>query len=330
MDDPELGEPPRRKRGGAPVTALLVLFAAAFLGWAALPLLGLDVFDRYTIAFVALLQYAVPVGVVLALVALVLRRWLTTLVVALAVVGLVAFVAPRAVPDAQPTTPGTPLRVLSLNTYFGRADAAQIVDLVRRGDVDVLGVQELTPELVAELDRAGLGQVMPHRVFHAGPAADGTGIASRFPLQELSLVPKTTLHQPSARILLPGGKSVEFVAVHPLYPVGADTADAWQRDLAALPEPPHDGAVRLVAGDFNATLDHTPLRALLGRGYRDAAEVTGAGLQPTWPRPDQWLPPPVTIDHVLVSGSAAVRDYRTVPVRGSDHRGILADVVVPR
>jgi endonuclease/exonuclease/phosphatase family metal-dependent hydrolase len=85
----------------------------------------------------------------------------------------------------------------------------------------------------------------------------------------------------------------------------------------------------VLAGDFNATLDHSPLRGLLGRGYDDAAEITGDGLRPTWPAADAWRPP-VTIDHVLVSGGIGVQRYETFTVSGSDHRALLAHVVVPR
>ena len=58
------------------------------------------------------------------------------------------------------------------------------------------------------------------------------------------------------------------------------------------------GPPRVLAGDFNATLDHAELRRLLDRGYRDAAEQAGVALRPTWPA-GKSLPTLVTIDHVL-------------------------------
>ena len=55
----------------------------------------------------------------------------------------------------------------------------------------------------------------------------------------------------------------------------------------ALPGSDCQGDVRILAGDFNATLDHPELRALLDRGYVDAADAAGAGLagRPGPPRP---------------------------------------------
>lgn len=321
--DPDDVRPRRRSPG---VTVSLLVLALPFLGWAALSLLGIDQ-DRYTAAMVALTQYAVPVGAVITLLALVLRRWLTTLVVGLATTALVFAVAPRAIPDTPRPVQGTPVRVLSVNLYFGEGQAAEVVDLVRRNQVDVLSLQELTPELASSLDRAGLAELLPNRAFHAHTGASGTGIASRYPLHELSLVRPTTFAQPSALIDLPGARDMEFVAVHPSTPVAA--TPTWRSELEALPGPAKKGNPRILAGDFNATLDHTPLRDLLGRGYEDAAEITGDGLQGTWPGPDVRLPPPMTIDHVLVSGGAVVQAYQRFQVDGSDHRAILAHLVIP-
>ncbi|WP_243791237.1 endonuclease/exonuclease/phosphatase family protein [Saccharopolyspora gloriosae] len=324
--EPESESPlPRRKSGF--VTALLVLAMLGTAGWAAPALLGFDTANRYTIALAATLQYAVPVGSVLTVLGLVLRRWLTTLIVGLLTVVLAILVLPRAIPDSPTPVQGSPLRVLSVNLFFGRAEPEHVVDLVRDGRIDVLSLQELTPEAVAELDRAGLAELLPHRVLHSGPQADGTGIASRYPLRELPLVPPTSLAQPSALIDLPGRRDVEFVAVHPIYPVGADTAGDWLRELTALPRPPGERETpRILAGDFNATLDHSPLRALLGSGYADAAEVTGAGLTPTWGA--GWMPR-ATIDHLLTSEGLVTQEYSVLDVPGTDHRAISGHIVIP-
>ena len=327
----ELGAPAltRRPPGGTKVTIALGFLALIFLAWAAQPVLDLDT-NRFGAALVALTQYAVPMGAVLALAALLLRRWLTTLVVVVATLALAATVVPRAIPDAPTPVRGAPLRVLSVNTYFGGADAERIVDLVRDNRVDVLSLQELTPEMVTALDRAGLGRQLPHRVFDAVSGAEGSGLASRYPLRELSLVPPTTMHQSSALVDMPGGREVEIVATHPIIPVGSGTTVTWRKEISALPAPAKAGDTpRVLAGDFNATLDHTPMRELLGRGYLDAAEVTGGGIAPTWPVRRALKSPPVTIDHVLVSGGIVAQDYRTFEVGGADHRAVLAHLAVP-
>ena len=90
------------------------------------------------------------------------------------------------------------------------------------------------------------------------------------------------------------------------------------------------GGRRLLAGDFNATHDHAPFRALLDRGWNDAADAVGRGLVPTfnalpWGEPV----PPVTLDHVLVDGDTEVLDVRVLPLPGSDHRLLVVDIAVP-
>ncbi|MDR7301665.1 endonuclease/exonuclease/phosphatase family protein [Haloactinomyces albus] len=317
--------------GGGVVTTLLLLLAVLFLGWASLRPAGFDS-HRLTAALVALTQYAVPTGAVIFVLALLLRRWLTTLVVGLVTAVLVVLVAPRAIPDEPTPVRGVPVTVLSVNTYFGEADPDRIVELVRRHGVDVLSMQELTPRLATALDEAGLAKVLPHRVLEVRPDTVGAGLASRYPLRELSLVRTTTMSQPSALVDLPGPRDMEIVAVHPTIPVGAGTTSTWQAEIAALPQPTDSrkNPARVLAGDFNATLDHSPLRNLLGRGYEDAAEVTGNGLRPTWPMRGRPYVPGVTIDHVLVSGGIDIRGYRALSVRGTDHRAVLAHLIVPR
>ena len=92
-----------------------------------------------------------------------------------------------------------------------------------------------------------------------------------------------------------------------------------------------DGPLRVLVGDFNATLDHVELRRLLATGYRDAASVVGKGLTPTWPYfgPRWAITPKVTIDHVLADRRIGVRSFEAFTIPGTDHRVILAELVIP-
>jgi endonuclease/exonuclease/phosphatase (EEP) superfamily protein YafD len=88
--------------------------------------------------------------------------------------------------------------------------------------------------------------------------------------------------------------------------------------------------VRVLAGDFNATLDHALLRRLLDTGYRDAAATVGAGLVGTWGPYDGDPIPPVVIDHVLADRRVGVVAVSVHRVPGSDHRAVLASLTPPR
>lgn len=309
-------------------TFLLVLCAMAFVTAALVRLLGIDG-TRYMIAATSLTPYITVLGLLIGLFALFRKRWVIGLTMTIVAVVLVANVAPRAFPDARPNGVGQQVRLMAANLLVGIADAQFIVQEVRKRDIDVLALQELTPDMVDDLDRAGLRQVLPNRVFLDEPGGSGSGIASRFPLSQRNLTPPGSLQQAGALVDLPG-KDIEVVSVHPLPPVVTAGPEAWQRELAGLPTPDSTGAIRVLAGDFNATLDHVGMTRLLNKGYVDAADQVGKGLIHTWPSNSGFWPPPVTIDHVLVDSKVLVDTVDVFDVPGSDHRAVVTQFVVPR
>ncbi len=307
---------------------LLTLGILGTLGTVVLRLVPVDA--RWAFAALSFTPYILAGAGALLLGAVAARRWRLCVAAALAVGLLAAGVVPRALADGQPTAAGPSLTVASANLYFGRADPRTVVDLVRAHRVDVLSLQELTPEAVTGLDEAGLAAVLPHRVFQPDARAAGTGVASRFPLRSPRPSNPDSYHfQPVVGIDVPGAAApIELTAVHVVAPVGRIELATWRAELAALPAADGRGT-RILAGDFNATLDHPALRAVLDTGYRDAADAAGSGLRATWPT-DTPLVPVAAIDHVLVDTGCAVRSFDVVPLPGSDHSGVVAEVVLPR
>lgn len=280
--------------------------------------------NRYTASLLALTPYVAPVGLVLGGLSLgfgLLVAATGTLVLTAVLAGLIA---PRIVTGRAPAPNGPRVRVLASNLYLGQGDVKTVVELVRELDVDVLNLVELTPEAADDLNRAGLSELLPHQVFQPVEAGRGSGVASRHPLVELDLAGPALLQHPSARIDL-GSTAVEVIACHPVPPTSDPTA--WKSEIGGLPAAPSDGPIRILAGDFNATLDHGTLRRLLRTGYRDAAARRGAGLRHTWPTGGWW--PRVTIDHVLADRRATVLDYRVLDVPNSDHRAVYAELALP-
>jgi endonuclease/exonuclease/phosphatase (EEP) superfamily protein YafD len=304
-------------------TLVAWVLAAVCAGWAVMRAFGLER-GFPLVPLMAFTPFVVVGCAVVVAVALVLRRRGAALVAALAAVALAAMVAPRALggPSDAEGGSGPPLRVLTANMHFGTGSATALVELVRSTRADVLSVQELTPGLVQRLDAAGLGELMPHYVLSAEDGAGGTGLYGRDPLSE-TVRPATVAALASART---GG--VEVIAVHTQPPVRRRVG-MWDRDLRSLPAASPDGTVRIMAGDFNATLDHAELRRLIDTGYEDAAATVGAGLRPTWPR-GRRIPPPVTIDHVLADERCGVREVSVHTIPGTDHRAVFAELVLPR
>lgn len=213
--------------------------------------------------------------------------------------------------------------VATLNLLFGRADAAEVVALAT--EVDALALQELTPEALAGLEAAGLDDELPHRVVDPRPGAAGSGIWARHPLAAGDPVPGT-FAMPGAVMAHPDreGFAVGLTNVHPVPPVDG-AIPTWGAELGRIAE--GDLGV-IVLGDFNATLDHAAMRAVLGSGYTDVAAATGDGLRASWPAVGSALPG-VVIDHVLVGAGAGASSTRVVEVAGTDHRAVVARVIVP-
>jgi endonuclease/exonuclease/phosphatase family metal-dependent hydrolase len=199
------------------------------------------------------------------------------------------------------------------------------MNLVRAKAVDVLTLPELDQPMLTRLDEAGMAELLPNRVVDPRPGAEGSGIASRYPLRTIVLIAESTLSQPSAVVDLPGRDDFEIVAVHVQAAIHGN-ANTWRRELTSLP-PPNPARIRVLAGDFNATFDHGAFRTILDPGYVDAAEQTGDGLIPTWSA----LPsgPPLTIDHILVAARVAISSYSVLTLPGSDHNAILTEFIMP-
>jgi endonuclease/exonuclease/phosphatase (EEP) superfamily protein YafD len=306
------------------------LLVAPLLAWTAVRLLGLDR-GWPLVPLVAFTPYVALLGVLAVAVVVGLRRWLAAAVAAVCAAALLWAVVPRGISDPEPAAgaQGKRLRVLAFNSAAAERPAADLVALARRERVDVMSVVELTPLAAAWLDASGARELLPERVLNPGPGGSGSGIYSRLPLRPIAAPPATRSIVTAAAVQVPGSAGVEVVTVHPLAPGGPGDVRTWRNDLRALPPAEPDGPVRILAGDFNATLDHRELRRLLDTGYVDAAAAVGAGLKPTWPS-GRLLPPPVTIDHVLADERVRVTAARVHRVAGSDHRAVVADLVLPQ
>jgi endonuclease/exonuclease/phosphatase (EEP) superfamily protein YafD len=272
---------------------------------------------------------AVAGAVAVVVVALLLRRRAPALVAAALAVALAAFVAPRALggPSGAEGGDGPRLAVLTANLYQQPRAARSIVEVIRRERPDVVALQEVTPSVAAALDEAGIDRLLPERVRDARGRGFGSALYARAPLERAPAAEGQTVT--AARLSPRGAPAVEVLSVHPRVPIREANMDEWRADLRALPAASPRGPVRIVAGDFNATLDHHELRRVIDRGYVDAADEVGHGLRATWPS-NRRFPPPVTIDHVLADERCGVRDVRVIDVAGSDHRAVLAELVLPR
>lgn len=294
--------------------ALWAVQAVAFTPWAAVALL---VATGLALLLLTGLLRATVVGLGLALVALHLS-WQLPL---------------YAGPVTAPPTPSKPFRLMTLNARFGQADVDRTLGLVRERHVDLLTIQEIDPAMLASLERAGLKELLPFRAGEPGAAPYGTMVFANIPLSDPHdmgagfgtwLVTADTRLGP-ARIL----------ALHTFAPSGSllgSSASRWWTCQARVREAARDADI--LAGDFNATRDHAPLRDLHHDGFATTAELSNAGLRETWPAGGERrfgpvpLPPLVQIDHILVRRTRWAATFTGFPdVPGTDHRAVIADLV---
>lgn len=280
------------------------------------------------VPLMALTPYVAVAALLVTGVAVALRNWAAASVAALATLCLALAVLPRAIGDGT-VEPGDreTFSVLSANVYRGKGDPRALVELVDRYDVDLLSVQELTPRFARALHEAGIDQRLPEAVEETKKGAAGGGVYSRLPLQPIGTGSPSFFRQPRVEVQLPDGHRLRLIDIHPLTP-GRTGIDVWEDSLGDLPAT-GEGVPWVLIGDFNATLDHSRLREVIDRGYRDAADVAGMALEPTWPNRDHTLPPFITIDHVLADERLGIVDYGVEDLPGSDHRSIHAELALP-
>jgi len=304
----------------------LWLLVVPILGWAGIRLFGLE--RGYPlVGLMAFTPCVMAVGLLTIGLAAVLRNWAAAMAATLATLCLAVAVLPRAFGSDLEDPAGRPtIAVLAANIHHGTADPKALVALVEQLHPDLLSVEELTPRFAGELRAAGIDRLLPETHLAVHTNVSGAGLYSRYPLRPLPEPARFQFRMPRALLELPEGGKLRVVGVHP-YPPLRDRVAEWSAALESLPAA-GSGVPWLLPGDFNATLDHTELRDLLGRGYRDAAEVAGEGLEPTWPA-GRTLPPLITIDHVLADRRLGIAAYDVLDLPGSDHRAVYAEVALP-
>ena len=270
-----------------------------------------------------------------------LRRWVLVAVAVALVGSYVALVLPAVRPagpggpgegptDTGAADPRARLRVFSANLRHGNPDARPIAREVLESGADVVVLQEVTDAHVASMRAEGVLDAYPFALLDPRGGAMGSAILSRAPIADARVADIEGLPLSEATLSV-GGRPVQLFNVHTMSPMGRDHFDLRDRQLAALsrlvdrrPEAP----AQVFVGDFNANRWHPAFHRLLDSGLRDAHEGVGRGLARTWPN-GSVVPTFALLDHVLVSPSVGAVSVREGSGRGSDHRPVVADLVLP-
>ena len=326
-------QPPRPRRSPGRFIAAAVWTAAAAVGILPDLLFGLDRRSPF-VQLVSFRWQLIVAGfavlVVLGLISLRVRRaWPFTAGLAAVLLIGAAMVAPRVLPDPVPTT-GTPFRVLSFNVYEGRANTKALADLIRTEQPDVVALPEAGQHFADKLGPLiePMGYRLRSSVDEDEDDVNGVTAAVAARLGDVSFkVGHNTSTFPDVQIT--GGTlgALKVVAFHSVAPVPGAVPE-WRDDMSLLPTWCAAPTPAIVAGDFNATLDHSMLRAGMA-GCGDAAAQRGDGLAPTWGPTQRTRVIGPQIDHVLANHGIVAESFRVVDLPRSDHHAILTTLRLP-
>ncbi|HWC84400.1 MAG TPA: endonuclease/exonuclease/phosphatase family protein [Pseudonocardiaceae bacterium] len=257
-------------------------------------------------------------------------------------------------PAAAPEQPGG-LRVMSYNIQHG-AGLDEVFDLDRTAAAiaaehpDLVGLEEVDEHWGDRSDdlaeTSALAAKLRMHAFFApiydlAPTADGApdreyglAILSRFPIldtqnhQITRLSTVATNPAPAAAPGFPeiairfGGRIVHVYATHLDYRSDPSVRAAQVSDMLGFLG--HDPAPKILVGDFNADPDAPEIAPLLA-GQTDVWTLLNQPHPPSWPSGT----PTDRIDYITVSPGFGVRDAAVIDTQSSDHRPVIADLVLP-
>lgn len=236
-----------------------------------------------------------------------------------------------------------PLRVMTWNAYFRNQDSTALTAAAASEQPDVIAIQELGAPLAAAIGSA-LRERYPYQELHPAKIPAGMAILSRYPLLttmppdfdestgcncqivtiDLAGQPVTLInaHPWPAKSFLTGGGLLEF-----------DTAiqDRIFEQISARIE--QVTTPLLLMGDLNTMPIQANYRRL-STLLHDAYLASGTGPAATFPvsrTGDSWLTQPLLrIDYIFYNDAWQAQRSWVGTITGSDHRYVMAELVLKR
>ena len=244
---------------------------------------------------------------------------------------------------AQKETAGIPIRVMTYNIeQFGRQHASWIVSEISNADPDILCMQDVGSSAARRLAS-----------LHWNVVKDGEYIiATRFPITsysigDLSFDSRRAMYLRAAVEVQ--GASVTVVNAHFLTSRRALSAftsiHRWPEGVARMRADLDNRLIQarrladdlrgvtgplIITGDFNVPATSLVFRTLAGIGLHDVFNASGRGYGYTFGHASPLRHSFVRIDHILVNDDVKPITVKAGGTHASDHRPVIADLVLAR
>lgn len=315
------------------IAVILWMIIAVLMLVAAMRLFAWDAFEPFAVLNTVTGLVYLPAWIV-ALVAVIGRRFALALAAVAIVVLQIVFMAPElTASEALPAwaTRAPTLHLLDANVYDSNPSMAGYALQILATHPDLVTMEEANPYDVSQLVKAGAFRGLPYTIEIKRYDPFAFLVASKYPVtgtQVVSLygrplIVKTTIHQPSG--------PVRLWVVHTVAPLPISFSQ-WQGQLSTIHQQVKLRGTTglLMVGDFNSTWGNKGFRGVLAEGLTDGAAARGEPFDMTWSQIKQPLPTLVRIDHVLTGPNLAVTAIHSGPGPGSDHRDLAASIAIHR
>jgi vancomycin resistance protein VanJ len=278
--------------------------------------------------------FAIPLGLLLPLAAI-MRSWSIVVVLVTGLFAgwlLMGFNIPWQRLTSQDTS-GTPIRVMTLNMHYSKADPIVLEDLIEAADLDIVAVQEWNA-----FHRAALRND-PSWYVHANPRLF---LASRHPITKVHELGEDSMGKEASvthyELDTPIGVTHVF-NIHTATTregisdtihenrkgpaeIRANSARRREQSAFVAKKAAECKGPLLILGDFNTPPEST-IFADVWSGYSDSFTSAGWG----WGYTFIGAKTTVRIDHILTRKGWACTACRVGPYVGSPHRPLIAELV---
>jgi endonuclease/exonuclease/phosphatase (EEP) superfamily protein YafD len=237
----------------------------------------------------------------------------------------------------EPETSQAPtIRVMTYNVNYGIAGDDETVAAIRRGEADVVLLQE-TNEAWEQALRRELADRWPHMAFRHCCTAGGLAVLSRWPFEDGGVLAAKAGWFPAWRVMVdaPVGR-LQLLNVHlrPQIENGSVitgyivTPPIRVKEIVGFYPELEPGFPTIVAGDFNESPGGGAVQFLEERGFQDALPQTGSS-QSTWRWPTSFGEMRLQLDHVVYRRLDLVHG-EVIDGGRSDHLPVLAVFALER